>query len=225
MDCWCDDLCQQYGDCCCDLDSSCGDQDLLHSPLQETCSQAGSCEGRCDDGSDGDCWCDDHCPYHGDCCCDRQTFCPPENTNTTTTSEIVFSPTVTTPSEIVFSDTTTVFSSTLPETTTVVEESSRSECWCSTNEEGPVVGECCVFPFLYKSESHHSCVEVEDGRSWCSTAVDEEGGYVPGQWGYCGDNCFFETPTPPTPPTEGNVTGSRLSYSDCFLCQGASPLR
>ena len=197
VDCWCDDLCHQYGDCCCDLDSSCqSGQDFLSSPLEETCSEAGSCAGRCDDGSDGDCWCDHHCQYHGDCCCDRLTFCPQNIT--------------TSPPEIIFTaDTTTVASTTLPgpttvASTTVLEDSSsseittsRSECWCSTTEEGPVKGECCVFPFLYKSESHHSCVEVEDGRAWCSTAVDSQGGYLPGQWGYCGEDCFFDTPTPP----------------------------
>ena len=93
-----------------------------------------------------------------------------------------------------------VVTTTIVDTTTVQSEEGTpvvSVCpWCSTTDEGPVSGQCCQFPFLYQGESHHSCVEVEDGRAWCSTKLGTEGEYLPGQWGYCGEDCFFETPSP-----------------------------
>merc|ERR1719431_2069848 len=30
--------------------------------------------------------------------------------------------------------------------------------------------------------------------SWCSTKVDQDGVFIESEWGYCGDNCVFDTP-------------------------------
>ena len=94
-DCWCDDHCDHFGDCCCDLAALCSVEVTSiisyhhHSQfiittmcLQvtgpgETCSEAGSCEARCGSGSDGDCWCDEDCHGRGDCCCDLAAQCGP----------------------------------------------------------------------------------------------------------------------------------------------------
>ena len=204
-DCWCDELCHQHGDCCCDMEATCQaggeDKDFHSDPtVQQTCSEAGSCAGRCDDGSDEDCWCDDHCHHLGDCCCDRLAFCPQQNLPTTP-ADVLFTidNTTVTPS-LEMSTITTGMPTTVSESD---ENFTSSECLCSTNQEGPVKGACCIFPFLYKAESHFSCVEVEDGRAWCSTGLDSQGEFIAGHWGYCGENCFWETPAPPS--AEGKV--------------------
>jgi hypothetical protein len=59
--CWCDDLCEQYGDCCRDHRNQC----ILNT-----------CDGNCDGPSlSGDCWCDVNCTYWGDCCNDYKELC------------------------------------------------------------------------------------------------------------------------------------------------------
>merc|ERR1712107_17812 len=65
------------------------------------------------------------------------------------------------------------------------------------NDLGPVKQEGCVFPFIYNSTSHPTCIETHDDLSWCATAVDDEGKYIHGKWGFCSDHCIFPTPTPP----------------------------
>jgi len=49
--------------------------------------------------------------------------------------------------------------------------------------EGPY-NRACVFPFIYQGSSHSSCVDIEDGTSWCSTKI-LFGVHVPGYWGVC----------------------------------------
>merc|ERR1712025_1289083 len=55
---------------------------------------------------------------------------------------------------------------------------------------------CCKFPFIYTGRTHHTCVEVEGGDGWCATSLDQDMEYVHGLWGYCSQECFFDTPTP-----------------------------
>ena len=69
-----------------------------------------------------------------------------------------------------------------------------------------------MFPFSYKSEVHHSCVEVEDGGRWCSTNTTADGQFVPGHWGFCGETCYFDTPTPLT--SSGKV---RLRQTEKYI--------
>ena len=232
LDCWCDDLCQQHGDCCCDRDSLCSEEfllsppeDFLLSPPELSCFSGGSCAGRCDGGSDEDCWCDDQCQHLGDCCCDRQQFCSAQvnitSTFTTTIITTSLADITTTPAVRLITtdlesqqDTTTIAGptstvETREETTPLAVTRAGTDCWCSTNTLGPVKEACCVFPFSYKSEVHHSCVEVEAGERWCSTNTTADGQFVPDQWGFCGETCYFDTPTPLTTPltTSGNVEG------------------
>ena len=99
LDCWCDELCLQHGDCCCDRETLCSgsdnhQEDFLLSPGDLTCSSAGTCAGRCQDGSDQDCWCDDHCQDHGGCCCDREQFCVSQVNITTSLVDITTTPTL-----------------------------------------------------------------------------------------------------------------------------------
>ena len=257
LDCWCDDLCQQHGDCCCDRESLCSgpdnnqdQQDFLLSPADLSCSSAGSCAGRCEDGSDEDCWCDDHCHHLGDCCCDREQFCQVQGNITTSTSLADVTTSISTSLEDVTTSTILADITTMPtlrlittdlvpdqETTTVVtttgterpsvwtESPAGTDCWCSTNTAGPVKEACCVFPFSYKSEVHHSCVEVEDGSGWCSTNTTQDGQFVPDQWGYCGPSCYFDTPTPQTTPrtTPQTTAGQlvlRLTTKDISVLSG-----
>ena len=65
-DCWCDDACHAYGDCCADKVTECGDG----GSVPGTC--AGACDGPADDGT---CWCDDICFAYGDCCADKEAEC------------------------------------------------------------------------------------------------------------------------------------------------------
>ena len=62
--CWCDDYCENAGDCCSDKLAVC----------------AIGCKGKCGqqskDASDKVCWCDDLCTKNKDCCTDFTTACP-----------------------------------------------------------------------------------------------------------------------------------------------------
>ena len=80
------------------------------------------------------------------------------------------------------------------------------DCWCHTNDVGPVKKKCCKFPFIYTGRTHHTCVEVEGGDSWCATSLDQDMEYVHGLWGYCSQECFFDTPTP-----RSNSTATTIS--------------
>ena len=66
--CWCDDLCSQYGDCCEDKVAVC-----------DAPPPAASCAGFCGTGpvpqSSPTCWCDAACVSHGDCCSDYGSLC------------------------------------------------------------------------------------------------------------------------------------------------------
>ena len=62
--CWCDDLCDGYGDCCSDYAPVC-----LGEP------PAGSCEGFCGERAPDGCWCNERCVEVGDCCEDYEAQC------------------------------------------------------------------------------------------------------------------------------------------------------
>jgi len=97
--CWCDDTCEDNGDCCKDVCTACGicaecTPDCTNKecgdngcggqcgvcPDNEMCTGGicigttplgPSCEGFCDGpGGDGSCWCDEQCVQNGDCCQD-----------------------------------------------------------------------------------------------------------------------------------------------------------
>ena len=63
--CWCDNLCEQLGDCCDDYNSVCvpGDNNTL------------SCVGNCGGAAPGGCYCDSLCTKYGDCCLDYAAHC------------------------------------------------------------------------------------------------------------------------------------------------------
>jgi hypothetical protein len=48
--------------------------DDQRGPLPER-DRTGSCDGHCGGKSDGNCWCDDACGIHGDCCSDKTATC------------------------------------------------------------------------------------------------------------------------------------------------------
>ena len=53
--CYCDSLCEAFGDCCIDKEDAC--------PIA-------SCAGHCDGQAPEGCYCDDACVTFGDCCSD-----------------------------------------------------------------------------------------------------------------------------------------------------------
>jgi hypothetical protein len=71
--CYCDDLCTQYGDCCSDYTDECtgggGDDD-------DALSCAGSCGSSTPVTGNGEsCYCDTLCTQYGDCCDDKEAVC------------------------------------------------------------------------------------------------------------------------------------------------------
>jgi|GEM_PF-2210609 len=99
--CWCDDLCANYGDCCadkadqCEEPSACGDvmcalycehgfkTDANGCDIcacNDAPTPADSCEGNCGSKAPSGCWCDEECAKYGDCCSDKKDACdaPPE---------------------------------------------------------------------------------------------------------------------------------------------------
>jgi hypothetical protein len=70
-ECYCDDACFEYGDCCTDVCTAC--------PTLSGCgggNPTGGCSGACGNQSSGGCYCDDACFDNGDCCTDVCTACP-----------------------------------------------------------------------------------------------------------------------------------------------------
>jgi len=68
----------------------------------------------------------------------------------------------------------------------VKESLPHEDCWTVA---GPEVGKNCVFPFYFEDEDFHGCVSVNGERPWCATAVDEIEDFLPGRWGFCGEDC------------------------------------
>jgi hypothetical protein len=60
--CYCDDTCDDWGDCCPDKAEVCD-------------GTPASCEGHCGGQSPAGCYCDDACENWGDCCQDKQQVC------------------------------------------------------------------------------------------------------------------------------------------------------
>jgi hypothetical protein len=89
--CWCDDKCVEFGDCCwnaciecgsCPTEPECGDGICQPSGGEDECNcpddcpnDPDSCEA-CECGSSGgNCYCDDACVALGDCCADACSTC------------------------------------------------------------------------------------------------------------------------------------------------------
>lgn len=92
--CWCDDACDNYGDCCADKKDVCdGCGEVMCTLYCEhgfetdedgcqvcSCKDAPavdpkSCAGSCGEKAPGGCWCDAQCAQYGDCCADKAEIC------------------------------------------------------------------------------------------------------------------------------------------------------
>ena len=72
-DCYCDDICQYYNDCCLDYADVCT---TATQPPQQTNQKISSCADRCGDyDSKAACQCDNICKQYGDCCNDYKAIC------------------------------------------------------------------------------------------------------------------------------------------------------
>ena len=50
--------------------------------------------------------------------------------------------------------------------------------------------ENCIFPFIYKEKSYHSCTKFGYDQFWCSTDVNNTNpNYSQGKWGLCKKTC------------------------------------
>ena len=47
----------------------------------------------------------------------------------------------------------------------------------------------CVFPFNWNGTTHYNCNFNEKEGYWCSTEVDETGGFIEDKWGICSSKC------------------------------------
>ena len=63
--CWCDDQCENYGDCCTDI-GTCAAAPEPTEPDPASCIESDTCGGQAPAG----CWCDSQCSQYGDCCAD-----------------------------------------------------------------------------------------------------------------------------------------------------------
>ncbi len=77
--CWCDNLCEQYEDCCPDKKSVCDDPQPTPTPnptpTPDPNPGPNSCVGYCGGKAPGGCWCDTMCDLFGDCCGDKKQAC------------------------------------------------------------------------------------------------------------------------------------------------------
>jgi len=133
----------------------------------------------------------------GDCCCDMKEICATEpvqdpEVNISSTEAYVSS----TKQDRVSSTDQYYESSTELHVLSTEKTTSSAGCisGCRTDRSGPKHDRCCIFPFVYEGVTHSTCVEVDGDKSWCSTKVDSDGGFIESEWGYCGDNCLFDIP-------------------------------
>jgi hypothetical protein len=71
--CYCDELCFNFSDCCSDVCTHC----CALSQCGKVCSPPPSCVGHCGGGPTFEgCWCDDGCWQFNDCCWDFCQWCP-----------------------------------------------------------------------------------------------------------------------------------------------------
>jgi hypothetical protein len=77
--CFCDDLCEQFGDCCPDKPFVCGGSGGSGGsgggPGEGSCFDKFTGEIFCGGQSPDGCFCDDECEFFGNCCSDKQLFC------------------------------------------------------------------------------------------------------------------------------------------------------
>ena len=75
---------------------------------------------------------------------------------------------------------------------------------CKTVDEKP-----CIFPFVHRGKEVRNCISgIRRRQPWCPTEVDSNGDPVPGQWGYCDDQCSTEG---------GTEVGRSLKFKSCKL--------
>jgi len=65
-----------------------------------------------------------------------------------------------------------------------------------TAVSGPAKGRECVFPFSWGGQTYQACTPwtyggEDQGKEWCSTKTDDQGGHVNGKgyYGFCGADC------------------------------------
>jgi len=95
--CYCDDECEDSGDCCSDYKDICEDSAPPSPPSPSPPSPSppspspGSCVGKCGGYAGNNCYCDDECESAGDCCSDYTEVCEstgnPSETYSESTSE------------------------------------------------------------------------------------------------------------------------------------------
>ena len=67
-------------------------------------------------------------------------------------------------------------------------ESIKEKTQCKT-----VNGTTCFFPFLFRGKEMTNCITgVKRRQPWCPTKVNSDGVPVPGEWGFCNEQCPIE---------------------------------
>ncbi|MCK5800589.1 MAG: C40 family peptidase [Deltaproteobacteria bacterium] len=77
--CYCDIECSQHGDCCTNMQSTCGTApqtpNTPQAPNTPAPNATDSCQGHCGQQAQSGCYCDGQCAQFGDCCADSQSAC------------------------------------------------------------------------------------------------------------------------------------------------------
>jgi hypothetical protein len=69
-ECWCDEACGSFGDCCDDVCDECPDLEFCDPGIDPY-----TCDGYCGGQAPGGCWCDEWCCEFSDCCDDQFSVC------------------------------------------------------------------------------------------------------------------------------------------------------
>ncbi|XP_047459316.1 cell wall protein AWA1-like isoform X3 [Mugil cephalus] len=166
--CYCDQDCQQNGDCCPDYNYYCSPTTVTPETTtpwitvapEGTTTTASSCRHNCG-GFTGSCYCDQACQQNGDCCPDYSYYCSPTTVAPETTTTTV-APEVTT---------TTV----APEETEVPPgHSCRNNCGgftgsCYCDQDCQQNGDCCPDYNYYCSPT---TVAPETTTPWITVAPE-----------------------------------------------------
>jgi len=94
----------------------------------------------------------------------------------------------------------------------------------TTGTSGAGADKPCIFPFNYEGIIYRECTTVKASAKWCATKTDDDGHYISGEWGYCGEACSEAVVQEklPTPATYAQV-GTGVSCGKEAYRSGDSP--
>ncbi|XP_032227275.2 uncharacterized protein LOC5503106 isoform X2 [Nematostella vectensis] len=87
---------------------------------------------------------------------------------------------------------------------------------CNVAHGGTAGGDCCHFPFIYKSKVYQKCIRDSNGKPWCATTYNFD---LDQKWGYCGGPTHaIKTPLPPPPPPPTEIPPAQETFESSPPC-------